>query len=589
MATKTASQQKSAEPGGIRFVLQRTSPVYPALALSTFAFLLLFLTRAVEQTRDSLVYAYAAKTGIDLFHPHHLLYTPTVRLILLALQPFCASCDAVLAGQIHNILWSIAGIAGFYFLMRRFWPAAALSAALGLLVTRGYWELSTQTTMYVPSAALLTLAALVLVKIGEDGPAPVHTLLLSALFAAAVLYHQSNILFALPLAVYLMPGRWGLRTLATVLALSGAAVLGIYILVFLATHETWSLSQFLRFCISYTSEVCLGGQCKSSPEDWGSLDNLSPTGLNLLISSLLWNLIVVPEAIERFVLPLFGQSFLAFTGWHVLQLLRRAESAKVRVFALVWVLTYTLFFLWWLPSYQHPFVVILPPAVLLVALSVRDILGRPSTVSRRAYLAAALALFVVLVTGGRNLQARILPLHRSPGDSYMEAVALNSLAAPDCTIFTSYRTWNHLRYYFDRTNAVQAKHPMSYFYSQEPLPATYQLLPGSCVYAAAMFVLPSFVHDDFSGGGLDGYQAPAAWLTYISWLFDFDYSEQKVTSSRDFSAVQLSGGETYLILLPNRQPVDGLDTLFHRLDSELKDPARPFDSWLSSQDITLAP
>ena len=49
--------------------------VAPALAFAA-VFLLL---RAANQTPDGLSYAVAVRTGVDMWHPHHLIYVPVVK------------------------------------------------------------------------------------------------------------------------------------------------------------------------------------------------------------------------------------------------------------------------------------------------------------------------------------------------------------------------------------------------------------------------------------------------------------------------------------------------------------------------------
>jgi hypothetical protein len=108
--------------------------------VGTLVFLILLTTRAAEQTRDSLVYAYSAKTGSELFHPHHLLYTPVIRLFSLGLKAVCAACDEVIAAQLHNILWSTAGVLAFFWLVRHLLgTTAGLLAGCLLLFMRGFW------------------------------------------------------------------------------------------------------------------------------------------------------------------------------------------------------------------------------------------------------------------------------------------------------------------------------------------------------------------------------------------------------------------------------------------------------------------
>src|SRR5690606_37802959 len=183
--------------------------------------------------------------------------------------------------------------------------------------------------------------------------------------------------------------------------LAGGLVLAFYVAVFLSTHQSWSLPEFVRFCLAYTQEVCLGGQCKVSPKNWGTLKNLSVPGALALLHSLLWTFVTFPEAIEPGFLPVFGLFITALCLWHVLQIVRSPDVRPLRGFLLVWVWVYALFFLWWLPEYEHPFVVILAPILLLGLLAVKDL-----TASLTAFPQASRGAAVGLVVGVGLLAAR---------------------------------------------------------------------------------------------------------------------------------------------------------------------------------------
>ncbi|HZW03869.1 MAG TPA: hypothetical protein VFF68_08075 [Anaerolineaceae bacterium] len=547
----------------------------------------LFLTRAAEQTRDSLVYALAAKTGVEVFHPHHLIYTPAIRLLYKALQPLCPTCDAVLAGQIHNILWAAVGLLALFALLKRVWNwQVALAATALFLALRGVWELATQTTMYVPGAAVLTLLSAVLVT-GRPRAmllSPARTALLAGLLALAVLYHQANVLFVLPLGLYLLAagGKAGGRGWAVVVGLAGLVVLTAYWLVYLASGAEASLAGFIDYCLAYTSEICLGGLCKASPAGWGSLANLSPDGLKLALGSLAWNLVVVPAQLETPAAAALGLGLLALAGWHLRQLVRRAPDGPLRLFALSWLAVTFVFFWWWLPDYQHPFVVALAPLTILGIVALCDLTARPANDRAVERLAVGVIACAALLVGGRNYQVRILPLHQSPGDAYWEAAALSAAAPPECVFLTSYRTWNHLRYYFDRLSAVQARHPLSFFALGERPPAQYDLSGRSCVFVSTTFLLPTYMEDDYSDDPVDAYQNPERWLAYLTWLLDVrPAGPAPALASRDFSVVRFEEGDPYLRLWPTRRTVDGWVVLLSQLDAALEAPTQPFLTWYS--------
>ena len=126
---------------------------------------LLFSTRARQQTADSLDYALSARTGLGMYHPHHLLFIPIVRLFLTGWSTLGASRDPILAGQIHNVLWAMVTTGCLFVVARRLLVSApgGFLAALFLLVTRGFWLYSTQLEVYVPATGCLALMTVLLV------------------------------------------------------------------------------------------------------------------------------------------------------------------------------------------------------------------------------------------------------------------------------------------------------------------------------------------------------------------------------------------------------------------------------------------
>lgn len=78
--------------------------------MGALTFLLLLIFRTQMQTEDSLEYALHVRSGERLFHPHHLLFSPLVRLIYLGLSTLYPTMDAILAAQVHNAFWAVVGV-----------------------------------------------------------------------------------------------------------------------------------------------------------------------------------------------------------------------------------------------------------------------------------------------------------------------------------------------------------------------------------------------------------------------------------------------------------------------------------------------
>ncbi len=473
--------------------------------IGALTFLFYFSTRSALQMPDSLAYALSARTGQDLFHPHHLLYSPVVRAFYLALSPACASCDAVLAAQVHNVLWASVAVAAIFHVVRRTTGAslAGPGAASVLLVSQGVWVYSTQAEIYVPALGVLALLVATIVP----GPGPElgwkRLLAVAFLFALAVLYHQSNALFAAPLGLYLAAtqGRRRARAIALVMALAGGTVALAYALAFVAGPWEKTLASFVRFNLEYASHP--------NPT-WGTLDNFSPRGAYYLFRSQMWNFIPIPFGAAT--VPIFALALGALAAWNVARSLRPAPFRTLRGFLLAWLAAYFLFFLWWLPSEREFFIVTLFPIIVLGALLLRDVVTEVSYPQWRPGIAPAVA-GVTTFLFATNLALTVLPAHQSRGQRYAEAARLAALAPPECLAVAEYPLAESLKYYFGR-RAVQLDIPLLSLYERQPLPPEYTLSGEACLVVPLEGLSPGYEALE----GVNGYSRPGQWLQYLGWL-----------------------------------------------------------------------
>jgi hypothetical protein len=462
----------------------------------------LLLLRAAEQTPDALDYAVAAREGTGMWHPHHLIYTPLNRLIMLAIAPLAGPGRAILAAQIHNALWALVAIAAAFSLARR-WLLPGLIAipvVAALVATRGFLVYSTQGEPYLAATGcLLALAALVL-PAGAAGRGPAtatarFTFAVAGLLALAVLYHQASVLFVPALSLAMLTGgadRHGAdrglaahapdappdsrvrtapwRRLLATLALAGIVVLVAYTAAYVLAGDPSAPTAartgagFLRYCLSYAL---------APVPVWGSTTYLTGEGLLQLLRSQALNLVATPERVAGVqavlfgivVLPLIGsQASLGLTGlWPRGRLARRQRAraksplqqqagsglAASRLALVVWVLSWWLFFLWWLPSDTDFFVTTLVPLVLLAGLAWAD-LPRMT----HGFRGVLVVWMGVALLAAVNLWATVLPMHRSRGPAFAEAAALAAAAPAGAVILTDYAAQQNLRYYFPQVEPL---------------------------------------------------------------------------------------------------------------------------------------
>jgi 4-amino-4-deoxy-L-arabinose transferase-like glycosyltransferase len=561
-----------------------------ALLLALSAGLLLFSLRAQEQTADSLDYALSARTGAGMYHPHHLLFIPIVRLFLHGLARMGIGPDPILAGQIHNILWGIVTTVCLFWAGERLLgsPFGGIVAAFFLLVARGFWLYSTQLEVYVPATGCLALMTVLLLTQRRDSLRVVQGLLLSFLLALAVLYHQSSLLFCIPLGYWLIRGRGKARAWKNlwVLLPSGALVLVAYLIAFrytdvetripdvLSVTQRSTLGGFVRFCLAYGFYPQTG---------WGTFRNvLSVMGIARLVHSQVQCLVTFPWILRFIVIPGFGLLLAGLVLWHARRSVRGAAEAPARRFLLLWLLTYYGFFLWWFPGEREFFITPLYPLILLAALAVKDMSDAGGALAgRRAWVRGAV-LGLLGVVAAINAAQTILPRHRDRGSSYAAASTLAGRLPAECLVVGDYSVGQNLRYYFGRERFWEAAMPLFYFYRGLPLPERYRPERQECLAVDLSFVSP-----DYSLGGLDAYGHPAAWTRFLTWLLGVEEGARPgaPASCRRFEAMGDIEESAYLRLHSERQAMDGLRDIFRRLDDAIEKSRpgdRPFETFLKT-------
>jgi hypothetical protein len=541
------------------------------MVLVLLTFVLLIGLRSATQTGDSLDYALSARTGEGMFHSHHLLYIPAVRLVYLGITPFCPACDTVLAAQIHNVAWAAVAIGATFFIVRRFYGSkiAGAVAALALLVCRGFWLIATQAEVYVPALGALALLTALLLAWENARITWPRTLVLALLFAIGVFYHQTNVLFAVPLAYWFLSGRQsqrrddGYRALGATLSFAGIIVLATYVAAFgVSTNQDRTVSGFIEFNLTYVYR----------PNEWGALENVSPENVYKVVRSQLWNFGPFPRPSAPYVTGIVGSALALLAAWNARQALKRGPYWRLRGFSLLWVVTNFAFFLWWEPWQTEFFVITLFPIILLGFLAMSDInkSDAPFTLKQRVLPAMAGLIAIVFVI---NVSFKIVPPHLSKGYNYDMAAEAASLAPPECVAGLNWEEGNHLMYYFGG-NTVEVTLVQLYFLKNWALPGEHELSRDECVLVPLHYVVP----ED------DGYDYPDGWTSYLGWLFDFEYDDAgEVTSAKDVKVMENHGENTFLLVGPGRMEVNSLfeflDILDRQIDGHFAEKPRPFTSW----------
>ena len=383
-----------------------------------------WVTRSAYQTGDSLDYASSIRSGNGLFHPHHLLFSPSVYVVR-----GLTGLDALSAAQVHNISWAVVGVLLFARVaVELLGVSRGRAAAILTAASLGPWSFATQCEVYVPalSCSLATFWLLL-------GPR-LHLVPAAVFLALATLYHQTGVLSVIPAAALVVTagsGRSVSRKASAVALLTGLAgllSLGTYAAVYLGSGHEPVLRAFVDFCLHYAGE--------SGRPGWGTFDNVGPKGLYLLAHSQLRGLVALPK--DEFstisIVATFGAACAA------VPILWRAAVQGGRRFAVVagaWAVPYWLFGLWWLPREEEFLLVAVP----VVCGSLAVVFGSV----RREWLLWG----IVTSLGLTNLSVEVWPNAWDRGAHYEVAASLADLDDyPGSLVLARHETVANLGFHF---------------------------------------------------------------------------------------------------------------------------------------------
>jgi hypothetical protein len=531
------------------------------------AVMVVLALRASEQTSDSLAYMMSAATGREMYHPHHLLYVPIVRWLLLTMHAFGSTADAVFAAQVHNTVLGVAAALTTFLIVRRWGgaPAAAVLAAVALLVSRAFWAYSTLADVYVPATACLAGVTLLLPR--RERISGWNTVAITVLLALGILYHQTNVLLIIPIAGWYasLRSRGAWQALGIVLLGTGVLVGGAYVLAYLFSDARVAMAEmgvpaatgfvagFKRYCLSYTYHP--------NPA-WGTMHNVSPLGVGRLIHSQAWNVVVFSEEKKYLVTGGFAGLLGGLLAWHAWRVLRRGALQRERTYLLLWVVTYGAFFLWWLPSEKEFFITPLFPLVLLAWLLLRDVSARFP--GRAGLLTAATALAVAFA-GAANLVFAIVPAHRDRGAAFAEAQGIARSAAKECVIYNSQDVIQNLRYYFGFAQVQEIELPYLYALKGGPIPPRFGSAGASCALIPSVYLRPEYRIDE-----LGGYENPAGYLTFVRWILDARADSSGAGwTYRNYDVVRRQGGDPYVRFDATRRAIGSFEQLLARVDADV--------------------
>ncbi len=303
-------------------------------------------------TFDALSYVTSVerKPWQALFHPHHLAYGPMGAALAWLSAAIAPGSGAAIPLQVVNAIAGACGIALFADLLMRLAirPAVAVVSAGILGGSYAFWYYAVEIEVYT-LAALFLILGMRLVLMPEPWTTR-RAALLGVVHALAVLFHQTNVLFGLVIAVVALtqrdlPWRGWLRRWSIYAAVASAGILlpylfaGVIVSGFVTPDALWA----------WLTEYARTGWWGGALFDGARLVEFG-RGIDMTIAAAggawLW----------------LALAALACWGWCV-----GGRIGTVLAPCTAWLVSYGLFFFWWEPDNIEFWIASLPPLLLLWA------------------------------------------------------------------------------------------------------------------------------------------------------------------------------------------------------------------------------
>lgn len=401
--------------------------------------ILYILTLTGVHTFDAYSYAAAVQTKPwrETFHPHHLLYGPLGAATYQLAQLIGYRGAALLPLQLINALAGASGVTIWVMTLR--WRTGRTDLALlggGLLATAyAWWYYAVEVEVYTLAALFLIVGSARLLRLLDDPLWRRGWLWLGLAHSGAILFHQTNVLWALPVLLGWWLARWPestawpirLRLLGGYLAVGLAMVGGSYAMVMIGLSGFRSWEQIRTWLFEYAATGFWGGPVGTETlrklgEGWRL--TLAEVGGGLLLLVLL--------AIVALAAPQLRRRW-----WRELAL------------AGTWIAVYTLFFGWWEADNIEFWIATLLPMSLAVVLALACYAGRRRLVA----LGLAWAIVaVLLVQNGRSIAQR--GNQENDADRQIVTLLAEVGATEDLYLVPNGLQELYLRYEFERPNVL---------------------------------------------------------------------------------------------------------------------------------------
>jgi hypothetical protein len=210
--------------------------------------LILWIFRSHQQFADGLSNALSAKEGRDLFNPHDMILPSVIHVLYKIALIFNRHADVLDIAAFHNTIMAGITLSAIFLLLykatARFLPGVAAAGAL--MLTGGFWLFVPLVEVYVPSQGWLALASVILLYRPYSIYNTWKWVSVSVCIIGAALYHQTGVLFIVPLALYTLmmvyPHKWG-----TWFKIVGLSLISNAVTFYLFSKP--SFKRFVKYCI----------------------------------------------------------------------------------------------------------------------------------------------------------------------------------------------------------------------------------------------------------------------------------------------------------------------------------------------------
>ncbi len=416
--------------------------------------LIYLLFPAKNQGIDALDLASNMENGSihQLFHPHHLLYNIFGNQILRAFNLLGIESPPALhlMGGVSSLFGAL-GIFIFFFTIFHLTESylISLTTSLFLSFSYGYWYLSLVAESHMIALVFLVICLYYLVKIDTHFKRN-YIILMALSHSVAVLFHQTQVLFILPVLIFFACKKEKKAALVYISIVS-VFVGSVYLW---AGYQTGNLNSLKDFLLWITSDVHEEAdimasfgifQFTSIPYAMVTLSRTFFFGS--FVGDLFLDHITSFSNIAFFIIYFTS---LIITSYFLYAFFRNRNSIKesgkyIPLICLTWILTYFIFFAWWSPLLIDLMLPVVIPVLVLFSIFLSH--------CRANYrLHITLALILLILVFFNNFFAEILPASKfKNNDSYQLAFTLNNYVSKnDLVVLDDIMVQNYSKYYFHK-------------------------------------------------------------------------------------------------------------------------------------------